>query len=123
MSFIEKLNFVKSNAVFADGRKMLEAKLSGHFKRDQLLDGINDFANEFNDKNVQIGIAAHYKNIKKWSPALISSSNQKISLWDCSDSPETAEAYRNDSIDYIHVFVIENKNYNNKVTHLRGNHN
>lgn len=123
MSFIEKLNFVKSNAVFADGRKMLEAKLSGHLKRDQLLDGINDFANEFNDKNVQIGIAAHYKNIKKWSPALISSSNQKISLWDCSDSPETAEAYRNDSIDYIHVFVIENKNYNNKVTHLRGNHN
>jgi len=80
MSFVEKLNFVKSQTVFADGRKMLEAKLSGHFKRDQLLDGINDFANEFNDKNVQIGIAAHYKNIKKWSPALISSSNQKISL-------------------------------------------
>ena len=34
MSFIEKLEFKKSNVVFEDGRKMLVARLSGNFKRE-----------------------------------------------------------------------------------------
>jgi len=123
MSFIGKLDFKKNEKIkFADGKKLVEAKLKGNFSRDELIKGINSFAKEFNSKDVQIGISTHYKNVNKWCPALISSSDQKIAVWDSSDSPETEEAYRNDSIDYIHVFAIENKNYNNKTKYFRGKH-
>jgi len=44
MSFIEKLNFKKSDVVFEDGRKMLVGRLSGNFKREDLKKGINAFA-------------------------------------------------------------------------------
>ena len=123
MSFIGKLDFKKSEKTrFADGRKLLEAKLGGKFTREELSKGINAFAKEFNSKDVQIGISAHYKKVNKWTPALISSSAHKIAVWDSSDSPETEEAYQNDTIDYIHVFAIESKNYDNKSLHLRGKH-
>jgi hypothetical protein len=110
MSFIGKLNFEKSKVVFADGRKMLQASLKGKFNRDQLSKNINGLANEIDSKHVQLGISAHYKNIDKWAPSLISNSNGHIPVWDPSDSPDTQEAYENDEIDFIHVFVIEDKN-------------
>jgi hypothetical protein len=109
MSFISKLNFQKSKTVFEDGSKMVEATLKGNFNRDDLLKNINNLAKEFNSKHVQLGIAAHYKKVNKWGPSLISESNKHIAVWDPSDSPETEEAYRNDVIDHIHVFVIEDK--------------
>jgi hypothetical protein len=110
MSFIGKLDFKKSKVVFADGRKMLQASLKGKFNRDQLSKNINGLANEIDSKHVQLGISAHYKNIDKWTPSLISNSNGHIPVWDPSDSPDTQEAYENDEIDFIHVFVIEDKN-------------
>ena len=122
MSFIEKLNFKKSDVVFEDGRKMLVARLPGNFKREDLKKGINTFAKEFNSKDVQMGISCHYKNLNRWAPALVSRTNQEIGIWDSSDSPETAELYRNDAIDYIYVTVIENKNFIDKHKHLRGSH-
>jgi hypothetical protein len=122
MSFVEKLNFKKSPVVFEDGRKMLIARLPGNFKRENLINGINDLAKEFNDKDVQMGISCHYKNINKWGPALMSRTNQRISVWNHLDSPETVEAYRNDTIDHIYVTVIENKNFIDKHKYLRGNH-
>jgi len=69
-----------------------------------------------------MGISCHYKNFNKWTPALVSRTNQEISIWDASDSPETAELYRNDAIDHIYVTVIENKNFIDKHKYLRGSH-
>jgi hypothetical protein len=89
---------------------MLQASLKGKFNRDQLSKNINGLAKEINSKDVQLGISAHYKNVNKWTPSLISYSNGHIPVWDPSDSPDTQEAYENDEIDFIHVFVIENKN-------------
>lgn len=110
MSFIGKLDFKNSKVEFADGRKMLQASLKGKFNRDQLSKNINGLAKEINSKDVQLGISAHYKNVNKWTPSLISYSNGHVPVWDPSDSPDTQEAYENDEIDFIHVFVIENKN-------------
>jgi hypothetical protein len=110
MSFIGKLDFKNSKVEFADGRKMLQASLKGKFNRDQLSKNINGLAKEINSKDVQLGISAHYKNVNKWTPSLISYSNGHVPVWDPSDSPDTQEAYENDDIDFIHVFVIENKN-------------
>jgi hypothetical protein len=109
MSFIGKLDFKKSKVEFADGRKMLQASLKGKFNRDQLSKNINGLAKEINSKHVQLGISAHYKNVDKWTPSLISNSNGHVPVWDPSDSPDTQEAYENDEIDFIHVFVIEDK--------------
>jgi len=110
MSFIGKLDFKNSKVEFADGQKMLQASLKGKFNRDQLSKNINGLAKEINSKDVQLGISAHYKNVNKWTPSLISYSNGHVPVWDPSDSPDTQEAYENDEIDFIHVFVIENKN-------------
>ena len=110
MSFIGKLDFKNSKVEFADGQKMLQASLKGKFNRDQLSKNINGLAKEINSKDVQLGISAHYKNVNKWTPSLISYSNGHVPVWDPSDSPDTQEAYENDDIDFIHVFVIENKN-------------
>lgn len=113
MSFINKINFKESETKFADNRKMIDGSLNGIFTRDQIIKEINIFARQFNDKNVQIGISMHYKKINKWAPALISPSDKNIVVWDSSDSPEMEEAYKNDTIDYVHVYVIENKNMKN----------
>jgi len=109
MSFISKLEFKKSKATFEDSSKMVEATLKGKFKRDDLIKNINALAKGFNSKHVQMGISAHYKKVNKWGPSLISQTNNAIMVWDPSDSPDTEEAYRNDTIDFIHIFVIEDK--------------
>jgi len=107
MSFLKKLHFEKSKVQFADSRKLLEATLKGKFDRDDVKTQINQLAKSFNSPKVQLGVALHYKNVNKWTPSLITPSNQNIPVWDSSDSPDTAEAYRNDTVDAIHVFVIE----------------
>ena len=110
MSIINKINFKKSDQKFNDGRKLLESTIKGNFTREQIKKDLDTLAKSFNNKDISLGIACRYHNVAKWSPALFRASNTHMMLWDGSDSPETAEAYRNDTIDTIHVFVLENKN-------------
>jgi len=109
MSLLDKLKFKNSNTKFADGRKLVEASLTGKFTRDNILKNINSLAAQFEDEHVQLGAAIHYKGVNKWAPALFRKSTQHMMIWDPSDSPETAEAYRNDTIDTVHFFVLEDK--------------
>eukprot|EP01038_Epipyxis_sp_PR26KG_P015562 gene15562-21014_t len=109
MSFLKDLKFVKSTVQFTDGRKLLEGTLKRNLERSNIKDNMNKLAKQFDSPHYQLGCAMHYKNINKWVPAIFRKTTQEMMLWDSTDSPETAEAYRNDSIDAIHVFVIEDK--------------
>ena len=108
-SFLKELDFKKSGKQFADGRKLVESALTGKFTREQVLKNLNKLAETFDDDDVQLGCAIHYKKIGKWAPALFRKSNHSQAVWDWSDSPETAQAYRDDSIDAIHMYILENK--------------
>jgi hypothetical protein len=116
-NFIPKLKFKKSNLKFDDGSKLLEASLSGKFDRSHILTELNKLSEGLKDgnKSIQLGVAIHYHNVNDWGPALMRSTNVPMELWNPSDSPDTVEAYRNDYIDSIHVFIVE---HNADVEHV-----
>ena len=107
MSFLKKLKFEKSKAQFFDSRKLLEANLKGNFETDNIKDNLNALAKQFDSPDYQLGVAMHYKNVGKWTPAIFRKSNQNMVLWSADDSPDTVDAYRNDIIDHIRVYIIE----------------
>jgi hypothetical protein len=125
-SILGKLKYEASPIKYADGRVQIQAKLIGDFSRSDLKRDLDTLADNLKgtklkgskDGNVSVGISCHYKNINKWTPALIRNINENQQIWDNSDSPDTAELYRNDRIDAIVVFVIGSSG---DVTHLRGN--
>ena len=75
-----------------------------------MLKEINALAKKFNSSSYQIGIAQHFKYVNKWTPAIFYKTDGPIAMWDASDSPEEEAAYRNDIIDGIHIFLLEDKN-------------
>ncbi len=109
MGFIEKTDFKKSKIKFDNGAKVLESSVKGTFTREKIIKQINVFAKQFNSPNVKIGIATHYKNVNKWGPAMMDYSNENIQVWNPIDSPDTADAYLKDTIDNVHIFIIEEK--------------
>ena len=74
-----------------------------------MLKNVNALAKNFNTDTVQIGTAIHFKKVNKWGPSLLKKTNQPMMLWDPTDSPDTEEAYKNDTIDAIHIYILEDK--------------
>ena len=94
---------------FKDGRKLITSRNTNIDKtRDQMVELLQKESDTLRkaNKNAQIGIAMHYKEVNAWVPAKFSDVGTPVSVWSPIDSGDTAAAYVDDRIDGFQVYVI-----------------
>lgn len=109
---LKNLKFeINKNVNFRDKKiQMVEAILHGEkFKRSDILDAMNDLAEQFNSNKIHIGCALHYKNINKMVSANMVPTTQAMELFDPYTAGESGKEYIGDIIDGLHFFIV---NYN-----------
>jgi len=119
---IEDLKFQKLNVKFDDNQKAMYAHKKGKFSRQIVKSTLQNMSDELHDakKQATVGCAMHYKNINKWVPALMTKVGAPVLIFDPNDSPDSVDAYKNDSIDSVMFYVINNADGKyNHITHKK----
>lgn len=116
---LKKLKFEKNkNVNFRDkNTQLVEAILHGEkFKRDDVLDAMNELAKQFNSDKIHLGCATHYKKINKSAPAIMVPTTQAMKLWNPNDYPGEYDEYADDTIDSLHFYIINYNAVNTKIS-------
>lgn len=110
------LKFEKTDTVFTDNRKKLDAYLEGSFTRAEIADKLQELSNELHNKNRSgyIGVSIHYGFPNAWLPAIFTKYGDQIKLFDPDDSDTTQDF---DDIDGLCFMIIENHDLNQSMFH------
>lgn len=100
------IKWVKSNAEFTDGRKLVTGFVKGKFTRNEILKELQTLADGINAKgrNAHLGVSVHYANPNDWLPAIYKNVKDKQVLFNPSDS-DTTTSFSN--IDGLYFYLVE----------------
>jgi hypothetical protein len=96
---------------FVNGAKIIVGRKLGDFKIDSIRDYVQKESDSLKAKGKigQIGVSLHYATANMWVSAIMSEFGAPVKIFSHIDSP-TLEAFVNDSIDGIDVYIKKTGN-------------
>ena len=105
---IENLNWKKSKLQFENNnKKMMVANLKGNFTQNEVKQELKKLTESLKEANKigSIGVAYHYKNINRYSPAIMNTIGNYYAIFD--DAYYDVD-HGDDRIDQLQFYVISN---------------